>query len=1731
RLIGALGDAVDLLGEALGPAGRRGSRSVDALAGAIAAARASPPTDMVGWRELTERLLPLAEAIVPGSPATDTPATVRRTAGAIDVAFWRAAIVDLLRASRDELAALAPAEPGEGVGSAAELAAAGNADAMALVERFEQIARRLERFAEQTDFGLVYDPELGLFSIGFNVATGQRDSSHYDLLASECRLGSLVAIARGEVPQSHWFRLGRPLANACGGRALLSWSGTMFEYLMPLLVTRTYWRTLLDETYQTAVARQIEYAGRRGVPWGISESAYNTLDLSLNYQYRAFGVPGLGLKPGLAEDLVVAPYATILAAPLDAPAAVANLRRLRDEGLDGAFGFFESIDYTPSRVPPGRRGVVVKAYMAHHQGMNLVAIDNLLHGEPMVRRFHADPRIRATDLLLQERVPGPVEIVERSPTEETFEAASGIADIGNADRVGQIDGPVPSTMLLSNGHYTLMVTAGGAGFSRFDEIAISRWREDATLDASGTFVYLRDLGSGRTWSAGFQPTRARPDEYQCVFAPEAVRIRRRDGPVETLTEVSVSPEVNVEVRRITLANLSDQTIRLELTSYAELAFAPQAADLAHPAFANLFVETELDEERMALLCSRRPRSSDEQRRWLMHVSAADGRVERCSQYETSRAAFIGRGRDGSAPAALEAGARLSNTVGAPLDPAISLRRTVELPPRGRAMVAFATGVADSREQALELADTFSDPRGVARAFELAWTDARVELRHLGLIGDQAHRFQELAASLFFADPSRRASPELLAANRRGQSALWPYGISGDRPIALVRVDDPSQIELVHELLLAHEYWRLNGLSVDLVILNEEPGGYLQPVQEQLMQMVRSSPARAQLDQPGGVFLRRPDQIEAEDRLLLQAAARVLLLTSKGRLARQLARPVRPRAVDWSQLARPPRQAPASGQLAPLERLYANGLGGFTPDGREYAIDLMARASTPAPWVNVIANAELGFVVSETGSGFTWHGNSQQNRLTPWSNDPVSDPPGEAIYLRDEESGELWSPTPLPCPDGAPYRVRHGQGRSVFEHPRADIASELTLGVATDDPVKLRLLRLHNRSERARRLTVTFYAEWVLGTTRDRAAQFVETAWDAELSALLAWNRYADPLGRVAFAATSAPASGHSGDRAEFIGRNGSRAAPAALRGARLSGTTGPGRDPCAAIQVTVELGPDQQWEGAFLLGEATDAASARALIAAYRDAGAAGAAVEATVGRWDALLGTIQVRTPDQALDLMVNRWLFYQALACRFWGRSAFYQSGGAYGFRDQLQDALAFFVAAPELARAHILRAAARQFTDGDVQHWWHPDTNTGVRTRYSDDMLWLPYVTAAYVEATDDRAILDERVPFLESRLLEEDEHDIFGVMNASSETATLYEHCLRAIQKGNTAGPRGLPLIGSGDWNDGMNRVGEQGQGESVWLAWFLARVAADFAPVCEARGQADRARELRELAARLGETADAAAWDGDWYRRAYFDDGTPMGSAANQECKIDAIAQSWAVIAGVGDPGRARQAMSSSHQHLTRDTERLLLLLTPPFDRSEPDPGYIRGYLPGVRENGGQYTHGAIWTVLATALLGDGDRAHELFGYLNPVSHGTTAAEIATYKVEPYVVAADVYANPQHLGRGGWSWYTGSAGWLYRLAIETILGLRLVGGRLRIDPTIPRRWPGFEARVRGYTIVVENPDSVCRGVARVELDGRPIEGDVPLEQDGREHTVRVVLGPRIAGRRRRATDPVPGGDEA
>jgi len=1586
-----------------------------------------------------------------------------------------------------------------------------------------RIAEDARALVDAMDFQFLYEQKSKLFSIGFSVDEGRLDLGRYDLLASEARIASLLSIGRGQVPVEHWFRLGRPLVPLAKGSALVSWSGSMFEYSMPNLVLREPAPSLLAQTGRLVVLEQIRYAAERGVPWGISESAFGARDVDQTYQYRAFGVAGLGLKRGLAEDVVVAPYATALAAMIEPTAAVRNFEHLIAHGARGVLGFYDAVDYTRARLPAKTSRVVVRTYMAHHQGMTIVAIANVITGGILQTRFQNDPWVRAAELLLQERTPHG-QAVTRSEADE-LDTGLHVRDfvLPSLRHFTSPHDPTPRTHLLSNGRYSVMLTAAGSGYSRWSSLAVSRWREDPTRDAWGSYIFIEDVERRLVWSAGYQPSCVEPDAYEVAYYEDRVEIHRNDHGIKTVLEVVVSTEDDAEVRSVTLHNTGSDTREIELTSYTEIVLAPPASDDAHPAFSKLFVETEFVPGVDALLASRRPRSAEEPRVWAAHVMGLDEAPSGDLQYETDRARFLGRGRSPRTARAVHDGRPLTGTTGSVLDPIFSLRRSLRVPPGGTVRATFSTLVAPTRERALEMADRYRRATIFERTANLAWGQAQVQLRHLGIDAEEAHLFQRLATRILYSDSSLRAPQEVLRENRGGRSTLWSHRISGDFPIVLARVDHTEDIELVRQLLRAHEYWRMKGLVVDVVIVNEEAYGYVAELQAKLESLVRASasPARSSGHVQGsGVFLLRGEGLSAVDIGVLQSVARIVLLPRHGTLSEQVVRFLRALPVAAPALPPAPRLSTDDASVNVPHPEYFNGLGGFVEGGREYVVVLREGQSTPAPWINVVAQPGFGFQVSESGSGYTWSENSRENQLTPWSNDPVSDTPSEAFYVRDEVTGEVWTPTALPIREATPYVATHGQGYSRFQHASHEIALDLVQFVPLVDPVKVSSLTLTNTSKRRRVLSITAYTEWLLGVGRANNLPHVLTTIDADSGAIFATNPWNEEwAGRVAFAACTQRPSSWTADRAEFLGRNGTLEWPRALTpGKLLSGRTGAGFDPCAVLQTRIELAPGSSVRVTFLLGQAENAAAARALIA-RQSALDPDVSLRAIRDDWDAMLGGMVVATPERAFDLLVNRWLLYQTLACRLWARAAFYQAGGAFGFRDQLQDILALCTARPDLAHAQILLCASRQFREGDVQHWWHEPTGRGVRTRITDDRLWLPYVVSHYIAVTGNIAVLDEHTPFLEGPAIPHDKHDSYYTPKSSVETASVYEHCARALDASLALGPHGLPLIGGGDWNDGMNRVGLEGRGESIWLGWFLHAVLGDFASVAQARGDVERAARWLTVRSAILVALERDGWDGEWYRRAYFDDGTPMGSAANAECRIDSIAQSWAVISGAAQPERAELAMASVDRHLVRRDDGIVLLLTPPFDRTAADPGYIQGYLPGVRENGGQYTHAAAWAVIAFAELGQGGRAADLFALLNPILRSNTRANMHRYKVEPYVMAGDVYSKPPHVGRGGWTWYTGSCGWMYRAATEWILGIHVRADGLHVDPRIPRGWPKFEVTLRResttHVITVVNPDQVEAGVVRIELDGTslPLDAAIPLAADGSTHAIRVTLGRR------------------
>lgn len=1604
--------------------------------------------------------------------------------------------------------------------------------------QLQLLATQCRQFAMAMNFAFFIDPERNLLSIGYAVEENRLDTSCYDLLASEARLASLFAIAKGDADSKHWFRLGRSATPLGYGSALLSWSGSMFEYLMPSLVMRAAEGSLLEQSNRLIVERQIGYGRQLGIPWGISESAYNARDLEFTYQYSNFGVPGLGLKRGLAENKVIAPYATALATMVNPVAACANFERLKASGALADYGFFEAIDYTRTRLPDDTSLALVQSFMAHHQGMTIVAIANTLQQGVMRNRFHREPMIQACELLLQERLPRYVAVAHPKAEEVSIAANSGAAQPLTERRLDAAASGPPCSHLLSNSGYAVMLTAAGAGYSRWGTIAITRWREDSSRDPWGAFVLLRDKQSDQIWSSTLTPelpersatTRTDKTTFSkntapvAIFSEDHAEFSRQHNDLTCTVEVVVSTEHQGEVRRVSLINHSSFSREIELTSYAELVLAPVSTDNAHPAFAKLFVQTEFVAEYGALFATRRLRSATETPVFVAHFTVVEGEICAPLQYETNRALFFGQGHQFGNSAAMQNKA-LTNSSGTVLDAIFSLRQSVRIAPSQVCRVAFWTLVASSRQELLDLVDQHNERSAYDRACTLAWTQAQVQLRHLAISVAEAADFQRLTSPLLYNDLRFRATAAAISRGAAAQSGLWQHAISGDAPIVLLHIDDIEDLSVVQQLLRAHEYWRMKQLTVDLVIINERAASYVQDLQSAIEVQVRSSQSKPNLGlrlAGGGVFCLRADLMSVESRALLAAVARVVLYANRGSLATQLSRMPVPVAEPLkSNLAKAVR-LPELEREAEADLQFFNGLGGFSMDGREYHTHMRQHQRPPMPWINVIANPNFGFQVSTLGSGFSWAENSRENQLTPWSNDPVTDPSAEAFYVQEQGRSELFSPTAQPINDGGHYKACHGFGYSRFDHQAADLGMQLLQYVPVADPVKISRLTLTNHSATTRHFTVTAYAEWVLGRDRSASSAFLQTILDQDSQAMLVSNPWNTAFaGRIAFAALShnnkeqnsvCALTGWTADRTGFIGRNGNLASPLALTGtAPLAKRSGAGLDPCTAMQLKLTLAPGQSSELVFLLGQTSDSSKATVLVQQYQQADL-DEVLQQVKDFWLQKLTAVQVQTPDAAMNIMLNGWLLYQTIVCRLYARAAFYQASGAYGFRDQLQDSMALSFADPSFARQHLLKAAGRQFIEGDVQHWWLPHSGAGVRSRISDDKVWLVFACASYIQSSGDLAVLQEQLPFLQGPALTADQHDAFYQPMPSDHSASLFEHCARGLDLCIAqTGELGLPLMGSGDWNDGMDLVGAEGKGQSVWLGWLVLASIQLFLPLVPKEEQ-DRANCWQQYAKKLTLALEQYAWDGDWYKRATFDQGSWLGSKLSPECKIDSIAQSWAVLSEAARPDRAKAAMASVSQHLIKPEQGLALLFSPPFEFIEPNPGYIKGYPAGLRENGGQYSHAAMWAIFAFAKLDQAEKATELFSMLNPIQHALTAEAVARYQTEPYVVSADIYSVAPHNGRGGWSWYTGAAAWMYRSGIEAILGLSRKGQWLQFAPCIPAAWPGFSIRlsVAGTDYQLELLQH--QPAASVTLDGQDIaadpayynEGILQLPLDGKPH---------------------------
>ena len=1575
-----------------------------------------------------------------------------------------------------------------------------------IAERLEELAALARDRLAAMDFAFLYDRERALLYIGYDVSSERYDAHHYDLLASEARLTSLLAIAKGDAPLRHWAKLGRPIGRFGGARGLLSWSGTMFEYLLPPLLVDEGRDTLLDVSARAAIQAQIAWGRKLGQPWGVSESGYAKFDAHNHYQYRAFGVPSTGFRRGLELDRVVAPYASVIALAYAPVEVAANLDAIQAAGGCGPLGLFEAIDYTRERIGIGNDHEVVRSYMSHHQGMVMLALHGYLCPTTMPQRMHRNPALRSVDLLLHERSPGRVPVEQPQPAEQgpPLHARPASAQGWLADSSAAVDAHV-----FSNGRMGVLITRAGTGHSWWKDVAITRPCHDPTLQDIGSILYLHDEDHDHRWCSRVHAGAAPDASREVMFSPQGATITiHQHGLVAEFT-TSIAPSEDAELRLVRLSDRSGRRRQLTITSYTELVLGNALEYERHPAFAKLFVDSQVlvRGERATLLFRRRPRGPNEPESWLACAMVSDRPA--WSRFETDRERFLGRGRSLEDPAArMQALPSEDSPMAATLDTCAALSGQLELAAGGTWECAIVSVFGRSRAEVLERADRLATMAAVRRNLLDAERVAVARASERGQDTQVLRGHQRLLSALLYPRPELRECGQGLAATRLGQPALWRHGISGDSPILVVRMTVAGLGNLVR-LVDAHSHWFERGVAIDLVILDDRESSYDASPRQRVAQLLEQSSARVGLP-GGGVFVvDRAGLGDAERGLLLGCAS--VVLDADTDIARTLDRVGPPTLPSFEPEGQP--RLPTPSLPRPSDLQFDNGYGGFSPDGREYVVHLDPGRQTPAPWVNVIANPQFGCVVSERGIGYAWSVNAGLRRLTPWSNDAVLDPPSTSIYLRDELDGEVWSPMPAPAPAPAAYQVRHGAGYSIFTHASHGLDQRVEVFVAPEDSVVIVELHLADSWERPRRLTVTLCMEWLLGSRRADARTLV-TEFVPEHEVVLvgnSWNpTFAD---RCAFVRASEPLHGITTSREEFFGRGGDRRSPAGLRRIGLSGAIVPGADPCAALQVHVDLPAGSATTLHFVFGDGEDRAAALALAERYRERAQVEAARRGRDQVWERLLGCVQVESPDPGFDLQVNHWLLYQAIASRMWGRTGFNQSSGAFGFRDQLQDKMALVHAAPEQLRAHLLEAASQQFVEGDVLHWWHPPSGQGLRSRCSDDLLWLPFVTAHYVAATGDTTLLGESVRFLDGPRLSPAQHELYSNEFGSSRSATLYEHCMRALEHANTHGAHQLPLIGSCDWNDGFSHVGRAGRGESVWLGWFMRATESAFARVAERLGRLDDARELDERAAALLAPL-AAAWDGAWYLRAFHDDGSAIGGAGAEACAIDSIAQSWAVISKGCESARAITAMQSVWDQLVDPDSNLVRLFTPPFRAAEARVGYVEGYPPGVRENGGQYTHAATWVAWAFAELGELERAWALARMLSPLAHGSSPEAIERYRVEPYVVAADIDSAPPHVGRGGWTWYTGAAAWSYRLAVEQLLGVRRVEGRIQLAPTLPREWPSCSLVLRDgdsvHRVRIEKRETGAR-VIGFRVDG--VEAALPAivpAPDGRDHELVVTL---------------------
>lgn len=1570
----------------------------------------------------------------------------------------------------------------------------------------DELIQRIERMIQMVSFSFLYDDRKELFSIGYHAEEKKLTPSYYDLLASEARQTSYIAIAKGEVGKRHWRRLGRSMAQFDSHSGLVSWTGTMFEYLMPLLLQKSDKGSLLDETYQFAVDAQMEYAEKKHVPWGISESGFYRFDIDLNYQYQAFGIPDNGLKRGLAEDTVISPYSSFLAMMVRPHHALANLKRLKELGAFRKYGYIEALDFTENRVQGEKAYEMVDSYMAHHQGMSFLALNNVLNRGILQERFMRDSVMHSAHELLEEKLATNVVVTKEEkefveplrPTErKTEECIRGFSD----------ENCYPPRMhILSNGALCYVTAENGLSYLKCRDIYVNRFRKNLYGNQYGAFIYIRDRSEQLSYSVTSSPSKQMPETYKVVFYPEKAEFRRKNANLTTTLDVTLSAENNALLQTVTLFNHSEQEKEVEVTSYLELILSSLAQDMAHPAFNSLFIRT--FEKEGALFAVRRPRGEKERAWYAAHAVVTDFIPEGKFSYETDRYRFLGRKHTTQDPEGIHQ--PLSNTTGAVLDPIFSIRVSCKLAPKEQKCICFITAAEDSMSMLERTLQDFRSYDAVKRILAHSHLHGRQNRVPADL--KEQETYLNLLSHLFYPSPNKLYDKRRGIQNTLGNSALWKFGISGDLPILTGLIRKEEDFAYAQQLIKCHAFLTFKGMKLDLLLLTKDEDSYQTPVFRQTKEILEKTAFSGLIDCPGGIFLRSWESMTEADQNAVLATSAFVVDPERGSIVTQ----VQSAFLQWNHpiyfISKESKESEDSPEDSEKLRFY-NGYGGFNEEN-EYVILLKDGQETPLPWCNVIANPRFGCVATESGGGYTWSENSRENKLTHWSNDPLTDSLSEAVYLK--EGSNIFSVSPHPVRKRKTYRITHGFGDTVYHSVHGNLHCEQTVFVPQGKPMKLTKLQLKNESDDLKKISLFYYVKPVMGVFENEQA-FVQR----QNNVIYAQNRMNEEFrNRQLFVTSTELITGFEREALSFLGNPKSEIPAGVAEGLPQRESSEYALHPCIAIEVSVSIKPHETRELAFVLGEGANAAEVAACLEQLQGIRAVNAMLKDTKEFWKKELSVIRVHTPDASMDQMLNGWMLYQTLSCRIWGRSAFYQAGGAFGFRDQLQDCMAMLLADSKIALLQILKHAAHQFQEGDVQHWWHPKLyqnsgDKGVRTRFSDDLLWLSYVTWEYLCKTGDKTILDQSVPFLEEPILTDTEEERYGMPQISQEKASLLEHIKRAVKRSLKTGRNGLPLIGTGDWNDGFSAVGKEGKGESVWLAWFLCDVLEKTARMCEEKGEKACTEQYRAHARNLAKAANQNAWDGAWYLRAFFDNGMPLGSKESEEAKIDAIAQAWAVISGKGETEKAQCALKAVKQHLTDEKHGIIRLLAPAFDKSKNNPGYIQSYLPGVRENGGQYTHAAVWVCMACALQKQKEDAYRLYSMLNPILHSDSQKKADLYKTEPYVISADVYANENQTGRGGWSWYTGAAGWYYRVGLEYLLGFRKNGDTLLFEPCIPSAWKAYQIRYRyfdtWYHIQVNCPNGGGVSVKEIYENGERLEENrISLQNDGKAHQIEVML---------------------